>query len=471
MDGGLFIGGKRITNAFEDALTKHPLNTLIDAIVTDPGPAPVPVELLPEIVDAMEADNVRHEWDDVHAFVENVRLRYYVVQCMRAVAGGLWDCNYAEPAIETPPSLHNCNNGYFFNDQFPEYSDGPERQEALIDAMNVHWKHLDPSRIYATFTFYKAAGKAFEAVRNTLPFRGECCGAAQLSILRAALLTYGPDEFDAIYNEVGLPMYVGSWFIPNTHDVRGEKHSPPTFAGRFIAGKNILKGGEFNGVPGDYFYYQNVPEYLAWSEPGAGWQGENCIYLGKDFTGTPRFSGMGLTYESPFSLHFKMYYAALGDCNARYLAQKRAGKTPKEKFHVIDPNNIRFTVRSLIGRPKPWTEKIIYDPKPPAPDVDGEVAVDALTGLGMVEQDGIWSCPKTTIGALTDAAGLDPNSLVLTPSAPFGKAPHSAHVGDMRFVVTPLKDGLNLTRPDAEVAVTCHNSRRPDCPRAPFQIT
>lgn len=446
---GLWIEGRHVRGPKIDAdgaLFKALVN-LDQQLGRAGGPAGYDGGFVLQIAQAMIDDRVAHEFSKQKEFIENVRLRYYIVNVMRAIAGGLWDYNYFVPQFDAPPTLGLCNNAAEVVEDLSEL-ENIDRSKPMsqflgaLDGLNKYWHHLFPYHINKSFMFRGVAKTAMLMVANTHPFRGECAGALQLTILHAAYLSLH-EGLQQLWEDVGAPVYVGSWRVPPANLPQGTHGSPRTFATRFM-GPNVLDQSDdrFYGVPGDYFYFRNIKNYGLYTHGTGAWAGENCIFLGKDFLGQPRFSGMGLSYETDYSMRMKLLNAAIADCNAGYIKALRDNEKPQVPFRPVKhpDREIKFVERRLIRIPGSGQEDDTSAPGSiaPTPANHPDDMQARLKGLGFTESEpGIYQADKVEIGAMAENLGLVPLSIQQAHGTGLNHTVYTTRVGDWMFSINP----------------------------------
>ena len=193
------------------------------------------------------------------------------------------------------------------------------------------------------------------------------------------------------------------------------------------------------GVPGDYLYFKNKDDYPKLAK-GGGWQGENCIYMGQDALGRPHYSGLGLGWKTEFALRMFLGNAYFNDCNAGFLADLRAGKTPKSPPAIVDypETQVRFTGRAvmrypeLTAGPPPNLQIPTEVPKP----LNAEELRKRLQALGFQGADATgYSACDLPLGNLIEALEFPESAMHQDTSAGMDSASLIVKLGDwaLRF--------------------------------------
>jgi hypothetical protein len=305
-----------------------------------------------EIAMAMIDDYVVHPFSDAEDMAANIALRKGVIAAMQSICSGEMDGDYAEPAVGVPPTL-----GYIKNLEVlfaPDAATGKgilTKQLPFVPPEDA-WTNLPDTDSWSSFIFMQKSGVPLsEALNSITPFRGECAGALQLSVLLGCLKAIGAEKLNALSASHG-PAFIGAWTVsgkPGQHDVQ-------TLARKFLTQKldipDNYERGSVIAVPGDYLYFSNKDDYPK-QAPLGGWRGENCIYMGQDSLGGPHYSGLGLGWKTEFALRMFLGNAYMTDANGTYLDQRRSGENSDLVPAISeDPMaQVRFTMRAVMRCP------------------------------------------------------------------------------------------------------------------------
>lgn len=453
VDKGLIIGGRRIegSDADFDGILKPVLAPGADATGREAILAAAdPLDA--QIVDAMIKDHVLHDWPDLDALSNNMRLRRAVIEQMRQISSGVIDANYAFPAQGIIAVLGRCNNAAWYNQRAKNAN--PEKRDRLHREMYEYWNNLGDG----SFAFEATDKPLADCVENTMPFRGECQGAMQLSILRGARLALGDARLNEIGRKIGVPAFVGTSHVPPGRLPRETKAHGYTLANRFLDYHPVphdYSRGSRLGVPGDYFYYKNIDIYTAFSFGQGGWQGENAIYMGDDFLNTPHYSGMGLANNIELELNFEMANAVYHDCNQPYIEAMRTGKTPLWPFILVEkPEDLRFTLRGILREPE-LSDNAVPDLRPmpePEPLQAPEDIEARLAGLGATpDARGLWHHTALSFADVEATLGIGAAHLRETPSGPMYGSSYAVSLGHWLIVLQPVSPEANPGHPDTQV--------------------
>ena len=459
MNTGFRIGGLPIYDAHTSAAARTGLKEAQEWIQDHFAPIKLNRYLLDEMVDAMIHDDAPHDFETVSDFADNLKLRYYVVSVMSSIISGRWDYSYFEPNDHTPPVLGSCNN-----------------RRSDVKDKDKYWRHPSADRSGHVYIFEATDADPAEVVDHTFPFRGECMGAHQLSVLHGAKFAMGDEAYSDFVTAMETPVFVGSAAVPpgllgTGQDGSQRRKRELTLVSKFLVGcPHPKQGNKIHAVPGDYFYFRNVPQYPKFSPNGA-WRGENSVYLGRDFMGYPRFSGMGLGYETPFTMAQLLVKGAFFDCNAAFVKSFEAGdKNADRKFHPFyDLNAVKISARALIRTPKPTSEpKVITSGTiPEGPKEAPTDMVRRLESLGLAQGLGdTWEGGPIRCGALVSEVGLEPRALVEANGSSFLQPDYQTRVGDWQFEVRPEDPDDNPAHPDTELRVLAVRSENPEMIRA-----
>lgn len=321
-----------------------------------------------EIALVMINDYRPHEFENPKQLADNIALRKGVIAAMQGLCSGQIDGDYVEAGIAVPPALGYLRNLEVLFAPGAKTGEGVLTKQAPFTAPQSSWVHTPDTASWTGFTFVQTPDVPLsKALGDVTPFRGECAGALQLSILTGCLNGLGAAKVDALHDHFG-PAFIGAWRVP----VAPEKPPVLTAASRFLSQLHDVATdyprGSSIAVPGDYLYFKNKDDYATRARMGGwqgdpkddrrggwhgGWQGENCIYMGKDALGDPHYSGMGLAWKTEFALRMFLGNAYFTDANCVYLKTRRAGKTsdadPVIVEHPLD--QIRFTKRAVMRYP------------------------------------------------------------------------------------------------------------------------
>ncbi len=407
-----------------------------------------------EVIDAMISDNLLHSFETLDDLRENIALRSAVVSAMHAICSGQIDADYAEPPDGVPPTLG------FLDTLQALWAPGADTGQSVltapapVPASDAPWVHLPTLSPWTGFVFkLKSDVPLSAALASVYPFRGECAGALQLSVLLGALSALGPERLDALNHHYG-PAYIGQWSL---HDPDAQGHIQ-TLATRFLTQITPItpdyKRGDVIAVPGDYVYFSNKDDYPKHA-PDGGWTGENCIYMGQDALGAPHYSGLGLGWKTEFALRMFLGNAYFHDCNLDHLAAMRAGKHPTMLPHILE-NPIaqtRFVVRAVLRTPQ------IEDQPPvtlPVPNLMPPALSDAqiyakLLALGATETTPHrYTLLDRPLGALLDNLEIPQAALHQTGSSPLNSAALTVSLQNWALLIRPLDPNIShLQRGDA----------------------
>lgn len=311
-------------------------------------------QLADEIIVASVAASQPIEFPTLQDFWENLKFRLGAIASMTALTSGVYDCDYYDP------------------DQ------GPKPRLGTVDDSRVskYWQFASPAKTDADWQ--QAAGSdGLAAIRpsegHTLPFRGECAGAFQLTVFWGLLNGLGADRFSTLADKFGT-MLVGPW-----------TDNPAT---QFMAEKASLQDPP---IPGDYMYFKNKDDYLEWA-PDGFWQGLNAMYMGQDMLGTRHYSGMGASWLSEQNLRASLVNAYYHDCYPHTV------NCPLEE--------VRFTIRRLLQVPS----KITMSAMPLRTDQPSRGNVPTITSLQAAGYQalgrGLFENARTTVTECAQLFGI-----------------------------------------------------------------
>jgi len=379
-------------------------------------------DLSVEIVMAMAGDTLLHDFKDAQDLADNIALRKGVIAAMRSICAGDIDGDYVEAVDGVPPTL-----GYLADLEAMFARGNKSGDSVLTKALpfappDDAWTHINKDRSWAGFMFVQSSDVPLStALKAITPFRGECAGALQLSILLGCLHSYGPEKLDQLKDHFG-PAFVGAWRFSAGADGKPITTLATRFFGQSMSIPKDYERGSVLAVPGDYLYFQNKDDY-----PGetGGWVGENCFYMGQDSLGNPHYSGLGLAWKTEFALRMFLGNAYLNDANIDYLNALRDGKEPKKALRIVeDPKKqVRFVKRALLRFPDTKGAK--------APDflieaagaypLDDQQIRSGFEKLGFKKHsDDLYQIDKIPLGTLMDTLAIGDRDFVEPPSAPFG---------------------------------------------------
>lgn len=355
---GLMIGGKLIAD------TAKLQRDLVDLA----GEAHRDVifgRLVGEIITATMAQTEPVEFKTLQDMWDNTLFRLGAVASMTALTTGAYDCDYYDPEL------------------------GPEPRLGTTDDARVskYWDFITPGGADAEWR--QATGSdSLEAIRpvegHTLPFRGECAGAFQLTVFWGLLNGLGGEAFRQLSSQFGT-MLVGPWTDNPCRQFMSDKVSlldPP--------------------IPGDYMYFKNKDDYPQLA-PDGFWQGLNAMYMGADMLGTRHYSGMGAAWMSEQNLRASLVNAYYHDCYP----------------HTIDHPlvDVRFSQRRLLQIPDTFTEAPMT--LRPATPSKGKVPTTAgLTAVGYQAFDHqTFRNARTTVREVTELFAIDALELHQQPGA------------------------------------------------------
>ncbi|AZV78435.1 hypothetical protein EBB79_11455 [Parasedimentitalea marina] len=324
-----------------------------------------------EIISSMINDYLVHEFETTAELAQNISLRKGVIAAMSAICSGEIDGDYAEGSVGIPPTLGYLENLEVLYTPEAATGEGILTTPAPFEAPDCAWERLQTGNPWVGNAFVQNQNIALsEALDEITPFRGECAGALQLSVLKGCLLALGAEKLDALSPSSG-PAFIGLWHVK----LENSDTKIDTLATRFLTQLTDVPEDYTRstviGVPGDYFYFKNKDDYPS-KAPIGGWQGENCIYMGQDALGGPHYSGLGLGWKTEFALRMFLGNAYFNDCNADYIEALRQGEAPQVTPAIVEEPQaqIRFTSRGVMRYPEiqsgaaPKIQIPTYTPQP-----------------------------------------------------------------------------------------------------------
>lgn len=306
--------------------------------------------LASQIYVATQAQTQPIEFAELQDFWENLLFRLGALASMAALTSGVYDGDYYDPELGPKPRIGTTGDS----------------------RVSKYWEFIPPGTQNAAWQ--QAQGTdSVQAIRpaegHSLPFRGECAGAFQLTVFWGLLNGLGDDKFAKMARQFGT-MLVGPW-----------TDNPAT---EFMAQSAPV---EDPPIPGDYMYFKNKDDYLTWA-PNGFWQGLNAMYMGEDALGTRHYSGMGATWLSEQNLRASLVNAYYHDCYPHQI------KKPD-----VD---VRFTIRRLLQIPSDIEMPLM--PLHPAEPSKGTVPTTATlreSGYQSVSRDTLENL-RTTVGECTE---------------------------------------------------------------------
>ncbi len=318
-----------------------------------------------EIMIASVAQTKPVEFTSLRHFWENLLFRLGSIASMTALTSGVYDCDYYDPAVGPQPRLGTTGD----------------------TRVSKYWEFIVPGGSDAEWQQVEGTS-SLEAIRpaegHTLPFRGECAGAFQLTVFWGLLNGLSARTFSRLASEFGT-MLVGPWTANPATDFMAEQASlqdPP--------------------IPGDYMYFKNKDDYLDWA-PDGFWQGLNAMYMGQDALGTRHYSGMGASWLSEQNLRASLVNAYYRDCYP----------------HIVPCplSEVRFTIRRLLQVPSKITKAAM--PLRSAHPSNGSVPTVAslkAQGYQPLSRD-TFENSRTTVRECTELFGITALDLHQQPSA------------------------------------------------------
>lgn len=451
----LVVEGKQIRPAFRsDDIAE--VMTLVD-------------DLDIEIALAMINDYLPHEFENPKQLADNIALRKGVIAAMKDLCSGRIDGDYVEAAIGVPPTLGYLRNLEVLFASGAKTGEGILTTEAPFAAPKSSWMHLPDDASWAGYTFMQKSDVPLsEALHDVTPFRGECAGALQLSILTGCLNGLGAEKVDALRDHFG-PAFIGAWRVAGAPDTPPERTAASQFLSQLHDISTDYVRGATIAVPGDYLYFKNKDDYATRAQMGGwlgdpkddrrgswhgGWQGENCIYMGKDALGDPHYSGMGLAWKTEFALRMFLGNAYFTDANCMYMKQRRAGQiTDVDPVIVEHPHDqVRFTRRAVMRYPD-LTDATPPDfrlPKGnPARLCNGNVR-ERLEKMGFTRVSaGVYQVGAVKLKKLMDALHIEDTEMQQVPSAAPDDAELTVSLGQWSLHIAAVDRSIqNLTSGD-----------------------
>ncbi|NRB17832.1 MAG: hypothetical protein HRU33_09780 [Rhodobacteraceae bacterium] len=416
-----------------------------------------------EIISAMINDYLAHEFETTEELAQNIALRKGVIAAMQAICSGEFDGDYSESVVGIPPTLGYLNNLEVLFAPGAATGNGILTTPAPFANTDSTWERLETGNPWVGSAFVQQKNVDLStALGSTQPFRGECAGALQLSILQGCLSALGAEKLNALSAGSG-PAFIGIWHLP----VEGIDAIVDTLATRFLAQLNEIPAdyarGSVLGVPGDYLYFHNKDDYPTKAQAGA-WRGENCIYLGLDALGNPHYSGMGLGWKTEFALRMFLGNAYVNDCNTDFIEAIRQGNTPTMQLAVVEDAQaqLRFTKRGVMQYPD-----VLPGPAPkmqlptdvPNPLTDAEYR-KRLEMLGFHAPDGgsPAGClvSELLLGELVETLGFPEAALHQSTSAGLGRANLDVTLGRWTLGIQPKDSQIRHLSMDDHVHVVAH---------------
>jgi hypothetical protein len=325
-------------------------------------------DLSVEIALAMINDYRLHDFENPKQLADNIALRKGVIAAMGGLCAGQIDGDYVEAGVGVPPTLGYLRNLEVLYAAGAQTGEGILTKEAPFAAPHSSWARVPDTDSWAGYTFMQRPDVLLsKALSDVTPFRGECAGALQVSILTGCLNGLGAAKVDALRDHFG-PAFIGAWRVPVKRDTSPVLTAATQFLSQLHDVPTDYQRGSTIAVPGDYLYFKNKDDYATRSQMGGWlgdpkddrrgswhgvWRGENCVYMGKDALGDPHYSGMGLAWKTEFALRMFLGNAYFADANCTYLKTRRAGlPTNDQPVIVEDPlSQIRFTKRAVMRYP------------------------------------------------------------------------------------------------------------------------
>jgi hypothetical protein len=310
--------------------------------------------LADEIIVASAAASLPISFPSLQHFWENLLFRLGAIASMTALTSGVYDCDYYDPVAGPEPRLGTTGDS----------------------RVSKYWEFITPGGTDAAWQQVAdtdSLAAITPAEGHTLPFRGECAGAFQLTVFWGLLNGLGADGFSKLAAEFGT-MLVGPWTDNPATDFMAQKASlqdPP--------------------IPGDYMYFKNKDDYLEWA-PDGFWQGLNAMYMGKDMLGTRHYSGMGASWLSEQNLRASLVNAYYHDCYPHTVNCPLA--------------EVRFTIRRLLQVPDTITKAAM----PLRTDHPSKGSVPTTTSLRAQGYQALsrdtYENPRTTVEECTVLFGI-----------------------------------------------------------------
>ena len=380
---GLVIDGDQVRDI--DTLK----NNLIDLAGKDQEEV-IKGRLASEIITASMASSQPIEFTSLTDFWENLLFRLGAVASMTALVSGVYDGDYYDPTL------------------------GPVPRLGTTDASRVskYWQFQQPGQEedadWQQTTGHAAAEAVLPEAGHSLPFRGECAGAFQLTVFWGLLNGLGASKFNDLASQFGT-MLVGPWTDNPATDFMAQHASlqdPP--------------------IPGDYMYFKNKDDYLKWA-PDGFWQGLNSMYVGADMLGTRHYSGMGASWMSEQNLRASLVNAYYHDCYPHTISNP--------------DTEVRFTIRRLLQVPSSFTKAAAMADKSSA---SSNITIPTVANL---QANGFQATSADTLENrrmnLKDCAKL------------FGFSPEDLHQHNSSGIDNPP---MRFRAPGATVTLAYHNA-------------
>lgn len=311
----------------------------------------------------------------------------------------------------------SCDVDYFIPEQIHPQISGTKVEAGAWQV--AQWAPLDSSDVWTPAWRAQSESSPTEllSAASIYPYRGECAGAFQICVFRAAFAALGDSVTDV------TQLQIGDWQSPvRTYMEKVPVGSVP--------------------IPGDYLYFKNKDDYLELSH-GGFWQGLNAMYMETDALGFRRYSGLGAGALSEHNLREYIVNAYTHDCHPH---------------QVDDPETeCRFTVQATVKLPDGATtvsagarETARGRPTP---------TKDVLTAAGFLAHPDHPSLYRRSAGSLSDVAqglGFDPAELRQTVSAAAFGTSYEVAIGDARCVVAPADGHGDATHPNTLVVAHVH---------------
>jgi len=371
---------------------------LVD-LAGDGGKDAIAGRLAGEIIAATMAQPEPVSFPSLQHFLENILFRLGAIASMTALTSGVYDCDYYDPATGPEPRLGTANDA----------------------RVSQYWQFLTPGGTDAEWTQAADTGSLAAILPqegHSLPFRGECAGAFQLTVFWGLLNGLGNARFSELADRFGT-MLVGPWDANPATDFMAEKGSllvPP--------------------IPGDYMYFKNRDDYLEYAPEGF-WQGLNAMYMGADMLGTRHYSGMGASWLSEENLRASLVNAYYHDCYP----------------HIVPCplTEVRFTIRRLLQVPSTLSGKPM--PLRSAHPSKGVVPTSATLKTGGYEAlaRGTFQNPRTTVAECAALFGLTPLDLHQQPGSGLQNPPMRFAADGATIVLTYHEPDDDRRNPDAIV--------------------
>lgn len=325
------------------------------------------------------------------------------------------------------------------------------------------WERLQSAKPWVGNSFIQKPGVALSAALGSIhPFRGECAGALQLSVLKGCLLSLGAEKLDALNPGFG-PAFIGIWYL-KAEDSSAKVY---TLASRFLSQLGDVSAdytrGAVIGVPGDYLYFKNKDDYPA-KAPAGGWQGENFIYMGQDALGGPHYSGLGLGWKTEFALRMFLGNTYMNDYNTDLIDELRLSKSSTIRPAIVENplEQVRFTRRAVMRYPDMRSgppPKMQLPQDVPNPFSNAEYQ-KRLVDLGFRAPFGDtgdkYLIDELPLQNLVDVLGFPEAALHQTTSAGMGAATVKVTLGHWTLVIQPKSPDVRHLSMNDRVDVVGH---------------